>query len=485
VILNNAMKNIKTRYYLEPKTNKVEERTKPELIMAEINYGYATITPKGAKRHKPTRFSLQVTILPNRFGKPETNYKFDEGVFKKANKNDATVRNRMLNFETALNEIASTHITNRTIPTPKELNDALAERLRPEVVKAPKEGILSYLYRKIEKERANSSKSMKTSKAENTIKTYVTLSHLIENYELATNTKLMFEALDSNKYWHIWDVLDDIFKGVVEVDNPNQPKKQRKQPEGYRVSSLRKHQRTFITTLREASREGYKTPLDVHDENLLLNKVEASKDFYVEVDELQKVISTDVSFDPDLQSAKDYLIVACLTGSRYESMEELHDLKIEHYKDNKYDFKYIHSKHNKTKTEVCIPLLKPILQVIKVSGKLPQVTDNAGINKNLKELFKHIGLNRMVTKKKITYSSGKSESQVPMCNLISTHDCRGTFYSNLYQLGVSETVIDNITHPDRNPNNTMAKVYNKTTMLAKAKMFVDEIKKVKSDIYTF
>lgn len=479
------MKNIKTRYYLEPKATKVEERIKPELVMAEINYGFATITPKGDKRHKPARFSLQVTIKPASFGRPEKNYKFDEDIFKKATKNNATVRNRMLNFETALNEIASTYIINKTIPTPKELNESLTERLRPEVVKAPKEGVLSYLYRKIEKERANSGKSMKTSKAENTIKTYVTVSHLIENYELATKTMLMFEALDSNKYWHIWDVLDDILKGVIEVYNPNQPKKLRKQPEGYLVSSLRKHQRTLITTLREASREGFKTPLDVHDVNLLLNSVEASKDFYIEVDELQKVISTDVSFDPDLQSAKDYLIVACLTGLRYESMEELHSMKIEHYKDDKYDFKYIHSKYNKTKTEVFIPLLKPVLKVVEVNDKMLEVTDNSGVNKNLKELFKHLGLNRKVTQTKVTYRSGKLESEVPMSTLISTHDCKGTFYSNLYQLGVSETVIDNITHPDRKPKNAMARVYNKTTMLAKAKMFVDEIKKVESDVYCF
>lgn len=485
MILNNAMKNIKTRYYLEPKANKVENRTKPELVMAEINYGYATITPKGEKRHKPARFSLQVTILPNRFGKPETNYKFDEALFKKATKNDATVRNRMLNFETALNEIASSHITNRTIPTPKELNNALAERLRPEVVKAPKEGVLSYLYRKIEKERANSGKSMITSKSENTIKTYVTVSHLIENYELATNTKLMFEALDSDKYWHIWDVLDDILKGVVEVVNPNQPKRQRKQPEGYLVTSLRKYQKAFITTLRQANKEGYKTPLDINDNELILNDVVASKDFYVEVDELQKVISTDVSFDTDLQSAKDYLIVACLTGLRYESMEELHGLNIEQYKDDKYDFKYIHSKHNKTKTEVCIPLLKPALQVIKVNGKLPQVTDNAGVNKNLKELFKYIGLNRLVKQTKVTYRSGIITSTLPISSLISTHDCKGTFYSNLYQLGVSETVIDNITHPDRKPANAMARVYNKTTMLAKAKMFVDEVSVHQAYPYSF
>jgi integrase len=485
VILFDTMKNIKTRYYLEPKAKKIENRTKPELVMAEINYGYATITQKGQKRHKPTRFSLQVTILPNSFGKSETNYKFDEEVFKKATRNNVTVKNRMLNFETALNEIASNHIIAGTIPTPKELNDSLTERLRSEVVRTPKEGLLSYLCRKIEKEKSDSGKSMKTSKGKNTIKTYESLSHLIENYELATNTKLMFEALDSVKYWHIWDTLDDILKGVIQVKNPNQTKKQRKQYYGYLVSSIRKYQKALMTTLRDANKDGFKMLLDFNAKDLILNDVEASKDFYVEVDELKKVISSDVAFNPDLQSAKDYLIVACLTGLRYESMEELHDLKIEQYKDDKYGFKYIHSKHNKTKTEVCIPLLKPVLDIIGESGRLPRAIGNAPTNKNLKELFKHLGINRSVKQTKVTYRSGTIESIVPISTLISTHDCKGTFYSNLYQLGVSETLIDNITHPDRKPKNAMARVYNKTTMLAKAKMFVDEVKKVQSEIYTF
>jgi hypothetical protein len=72
-----------------------------------------------------------------------------------------------------------------------------------------------------------------------------------------------------------------------------------------------------------------------------------------------------------------------------------------------------------------------------------------------------------------------------MSDLISTHDCKGTFYSNLYALNVPEIVIGNITHPDRKPKNAMARVYNKTTMLTKTKLFVDEIMKIDSDIYRF
>ena len=71
------MKNIKIRYYLEPKSINTEERTKSELIMAEIGYGYAVVNKNGKKRHKPARFSLQESIKPSSFGKKENNFKFD------------------------------------------------------------------------------------------------------------------------------------------------------------------------------------------------------------------------------------------------------------------------------------------------------------------------------------------------------------------------------------------------------------------------
>lgn len=479
------MKNIKVRYYLEPKAKIVEERTKPELIMAEINYGYAEINKNGKKRHKPARFSLQESIKPSNFGKPETNFKFDDAVFKKANKNNATVRNRILNFETALNEIASSHILANTLPTPTELKKSLAERLRTEVIQEPKDDILSYLNRKIEKEKADSEKSKKNSKRKNTIKTYTTVSHLIEKYQIATGEKLLFESLDETKYWKIWDILDEILKGNIEVNNPNQPKKQREQNYGYLVTSIRKHQKTLLTTLKEALKEGNKMPLDVHDANLILKNVEATKDFYIEIDELKKIISTDVSFDTKLQCAKEYVIIACLTGMRYESMYDAQNSKIELCNDKGYNFSYIHSKHNKTSTEVCIPLLKPVQDIINLKDRFPVVPENAIINKYLKELFKHLELNRMEDVKKVTYRNGTVNTKEPISDLISTHDCKGTFYSNLYSLNISENVIDNITHPDRKPKNAMARVYNKTSMLSKAKMFVDEVMKIESEVYTF
>ncbi len=478
------MKNIKVRYYLEPKAKNVDDRIKPELVMAEISYGYAVINRQGMKRHTPARLSLQENILPIKFGKIETNFKFDEAVFKKASSNNSTVKTKMLQFESVLNEIANQYVAKKEVPTPKELSKELAIKLRTEFVAIPKLGILDYMYDKIAKDKVNSGKSMKKSKRLNTIKPYTTVSHLIENYQIATNEKLTFEEFNEKKYWHFWDVLDDILKDKIKVVNPNQNRKQRKQDYGYLVVSIRKYQKVLLTTLKEAVKEGFKVPLDVHDSNLILEDIEAVKDFYVETELLQKIIEADVVYDAKLQMAKDYFIVASLTGMRYESMEEAQTKEIQTCEDYGHSFKYIHSIHNKTKTEVYVPLFKPVLDIIEQGG-FPKVPTNSEINKNLKLLFKHIGLNKLENVTKVTYRSGTISTKEPMSDLISSHDCKGTFYSNLYALNVPETVIANITHPDRKPKNAMARVYNKTNMLTKTKLFVDEILKIESDIYTF
>jgi hypothetical protein len=198
-----------------------------------------------------------------------------------------------------------------------------------------------------------------------------------------------------------------------------------------------------------------------------------------------KIINSDVSCDRHLQNAKDYFVVASLTGMRYESMRDAVGKPIEKFKDENYDFSYVHSIHNKTSTEVYIPLLKPVLEVVARLGGFPKVAANSSINNYLKRLFVHLEINRLEPVKKVTYRNGIVETKEPTSKLISTHDCKGTFYSNLYSLNVAEIVIDNITHPDRKPKNAMAKIYNKTTMLTKSKLFVDEINKIDSDVYTF
>lgn len=479
------MKDPKTRYYLEPKYKDIDKRTEPEMIMVEVGYGYLEYTVKG-KRYKPFRLALESRIVPSQFGLKEEDYKFNKKIFGKSQKSNATIKTKMVKIEKALNELANTYEIQSIIPKPSEFKNDLKIKLgRVKVVQVAEVSILDFLYKKIELDKMDSEKGKKSSLTKNTIKTYTTISHLIENYQLATNDVLMFSTLDEVRYWRLWDVLDEILMGKILVDNPNQTRKQQVQEYGYLINTLRKYQGALIRTLKDANKEGYTTPMNVFDDGFVLDKVESAKDIFITVDELLLIINSDVEFDNGLQAAKNYIVVGSLTGMRYESMKHASSVPVQSYIKDEYDFKYIHSIQNKTSTEVCIPLLRPIVDVIGDKKKLPMVKSNPETNAKLKQLFKYLKLDRMEDVTKVTYSNGTIKTKEPLHVLITTHDCKKTFYTNLVLDKARENIIDNITHPDKTPKNAMGKVYNKSKMLDKSKLFVDEINHIDSALYKF
>ncbi|GAA4951723.1 hypothetical protein GCM10023314_26440 [Algibacter agarivorans] len=478
------MRNPKIRYYLEAKYSDINQRTRQELIMAEINYGYSVIDKNGNKRNKPFRITLEATIQPKNFGLSKENYKFDEEVFKRFSKSNATIKTKMHLMETAINKLTNNYLVSGEVPTPEDFKKALKIELgQIKVVNEVQQTILDFVYSKIKSDEENLQISQKKGISEGTIKCYRTLSHHIENYQIATGDILTFGNFDDSKYWIFWRVLNDIFKDKIELKNPNQPRKQRKNKNGYTSNALQRYQKNLLAVLRLAKKK-YSIALDLDDETLTLEDSESMKDFYVDEVELQKIINTDVSFDVKMQRAKEYSIVSSLTGLRFGSMEDIINKDVQIYSDDGYDFKYVHSKHFKTNTEVCIPLLKPVIDIINShGGKFPRFTNNPTINEDLKSLFNYVKINDLVTLTRVTFNDGTIIEKVPKSEAISTHDFKSSFYSNLYKRKLKASIIDNITHPDRAPKNPMARIYNKTDMLDKAKMFIDEINKINSEIY--
>lgn len=485
------MRTPKIRYYLEnQKKLNVEKRLDKEPIMAEISYGYIGFDKNGRKRAIPFRVSLKKSIEPYKFGLANKNFKFDKDIFYKATKNNATIRTIMNQLQKAVDFLESKYELDSIIPKPEKFKDDLLLELgRKEKYIKSENKIIDFLLLKIDKSEDEIGGGKRNSIVKNTIKTYSTIARMIENYQLATNQILTFENFNKTKYWEFWDVLDKILKDEIKVDNPNQMKKQRKQSHGYLINTLRKYQGALIRTLKDADEDDefdVNITLNIYDKNLILEKQEAAKDIYVTEKELQKIIDFNLDDDEELQMAKDYIIIGSLTGMRFESMEDTSEAIVEVYKDNKFNFKYIHSKQNKTSTEIYIPLLAPVIDVLnKYNNQFPSYKHNATINRLIKKLFKDVGLNRLETEIFRTYRSGEIQSKTPLYKLISTHDCRKTFYTNLYNKQVNPTAIDNMTHPDATQKNRMAKVYNKSNMLDKAKMFVDEINKIESKIYKF
>lgn len=479
------MKPPKFRFYLESKSKNPNKRTDEELIMVSISYGYSKKHSDGKIRSVPCRIAVESKIKPSNFGRHETGYKFDPNVFQKYSRSNKTIENKMNRIKEQVWKLESKYVSEGITPTPKELKDELLIKLkRKERVDVVLASIIQFLKEDIKRYENGVGRNSYDRIKENTIKTYRTLKTLLEEYELSTGESLTFEILNENKYWEFWDVTDEILRGARVVDNPNRAKKQTKNEYGYSVNSIRKYQDAFIKTLNRAKEQGFNPALDTNKKGLKVPTADSSKSIYITIPELKAIIKADVSYDKTLQTAKDYIIISSLTGMRYQSMVDTSAKRVESCHDSGYNFEYIVSWQAKTETEVYMPLLRPVQEILEsYNGVFPKWPANGTINKKLKQLFELIGIDTPSQQKITTYSCEEIIRYKPKHELISAHDGRKSFISNLEELKASRDVVDQMTHPDKKPKNPMRKIYDKRDLLSKAKDFVDEIINLNSDLY--
>ena len=66
--------------------------------------------------------------------------------------------------------------------------------------------------------------------------------------------------------------------------------------------------------------------------------------------------------------------------------------------------------------------------------------------------------------------------------VFTPHDCRSTFITNLINLPIAEAVIEPITHP-KSVKQSIIKYYDKSSLIEKMILFVNELNKKNSDLY--
>lgn len=485
----NDMKKPVINYVLESKDSNPNNRTKEELITAMVHAGFS-IQIDDKIKYERFKVSLECKIKPKNFGLIKDNFRFNEDVFVNFSKSNKGVKTAMQIFETKVDELYSNYLINDIQPTANRFkNDLLVQLGRKQRKQKRIVTILSYLSDKINFFESLLGSGRKEEIEESSIKIYRTLRIYIERYEFVRGAKVTFENLDETIYWDFWNVQDEILRGKITIPKKEGERKIALQINGFLMSSINKYQKTFMRLLRLAIIDGVTVKLNTNNTNLIVIKSPASKDLYVSESDLLKIWNYQPTTN-EMQLAKDYLILASLTGMRYESMEVANLETVETYKDGVYNFEYIHSKQNKTETECYIPLFQPAKEILKRYGnKFPQFPANSVINENIKTLFELVGINTMQTITNVTYKSGTIVEYKPANEVISTHDCRKSFITNLFLAGGVENIVMGVTHPDKKPVHAMAGVYNKSTLLDKAKQFYDEINRVRlqktSELYRF
>lgn len=485
------MKAIKVRYILKDKKIDPINRNKKEMVYAVINGSWVEMVGN-KKIYNKFPISLQASILPQNFGtvNKKNNYIFDPIIFDEFSKTNKGVKNKMDRLYTAITLLETNYELKNIFPTKNEFQNELKIALGRndrEVIKKVK--VLDFLLEKITEFQNKIGSAEKDRIEPNTIKSYVTLSKYIAKYQTVRKLELTFDNFDKKMYKDFWIVQDEILRGLITISKVDGDRKQQIKANGFLVNGIIKYQKTFGKLLRLAVKENIKIAIDLNDITLVLEETDSSKEFYIAEKELEKIINY-VPTSEELRTARDYSIIASVTGMRNESMNDAFGVKIQTCKDGEYDFHYIHSKHNKTKTECIIPVLKPFEDVLKShNNQFPKFPSNGEINSLLKDLFLELEINAIETLTYHTFKKGVITEKKQVNEIISTHDFKGTFFSNLKNLKVNETEIDNITHPDKPKKNAMAKFYDKRKMLSKAKLFVDEVKRVntikQSKVYTF
>lgn len=483
------MKKPKIKYYLKASDKNPNKRTKEELIQARIHSNFVE-SIDGITKYNSFFVSLKCSIKPKNFGLIKDNFKFNEDIFNNFSRQNKGVKTAMQHFEQKVDDLFSYYLINGVNPDATQFkNDLLIQLGRNKREVSQVTTILNYLNKKIEYFENLKNSGRKDEISENTIKPYRTLAYYIERYELHKNSKLTFQNLNETTYWDFWDFQDEVLKGNIKLPKIAGRKSGTISKNGFLLSSIRKYQKTLFRILKMAQAENIKVELNTSNSNLIVEDKPNSKDIYINEEQLLKIWEF-VPKSDDLQLAKDYVILSSLTGMRYESMQIAHEQEIECLSEDNYKFNYIHSFQNKTNTECLIPLLEPVEKtLVKYNNKFPILPQNAILNKLVKNLFIEVGITATATEISYTYKSGIIKEVKDISELITLHDCRKSFVTNLLISNASENIVMSVTHPNAKSSHAMATIYNKSNMLDKAKQFYDEVNRInktkKSQLYTF
>lgn len=259
----------------------------------------------------------------------------------------------------------------------------------------------------------------KKHKCHSTVKTYRTIVNKLLQYQSYSNVSLHWNSFDLSFYYDFLHFYTSI--------------------QGYHTNGFGRVIKILKIILNDAFDN------NIHQNTAYKHKnfkvlTEEVNNIYLSQDELQRIISLDLSFNPTIQSVRDTFIIGCYTGLRFSDISKINNEHI--YNDT------IKIKTQKTDQWVTIPLLEPVKNIINCyrlsSNGFPKVCCNDTTNKYLKQIGELAGLDDIVVKVR---SKGKTrvEQRLPKYQLITTHTARRSFATNLFKKGVPSRVIMLIT----------------------------------------
>jgi len=295
-------------------------------------------------------------------------------------------------------------------PDPKKLQEAIASKLRPLILKAGERGEFAKFFKKmIDDSKTGIRTNHRTGHAIhiNTIKTYSTIYNNVLLYEKEKNIALKFSDFDLTFY-------NEFNEWLIKKKN-------------YSNNSMGKHIQIIKLVLNEASELGLNTNMKFKNKRFIVIK-EQTDAIYLTEDEIEQIYQLDLSQHKRLDKTRDLFILGCKTGLRFGDFKNIHPSEI---KDS-----FIMMRQAKTGEPVTVPIHPMVKQIIeKYNGTLPRAKVNQITNKELKQIASMIPAFDEEVELSITKGGQKVRQVFKKNELISTHTARRSFCSNEYLAG--------------------------------------------------
>lgn len=464
------LKDVKIRYTLRSKKRPLANRNGKEKVYAEVSsafkrkIGSLTIYDK-------FQFSLEVSIQPQYFGilqtkRGITNYVYNEAVINSNLRFTRYLKDRIATFDSQVNSAMIHFKLLKRQPSKEEFKYYLMTISgRSTQTDVATYYVLDFLTEYVQNLRVLLGSGKPSEVKENTIQSFENLRPIVERYENHVGERLTFDTLDEKKYNDVWHVTNEITKGNI----ISELYKRKPNPKGYSQNTLKVYQTKVVQLVKEAKKKGYETLLDTTSNELIAVPKTRSKktDTVLSEVEISKVMGYQAT-TKNLQLAKDYIIIASLTGMRLQSMIASSGKGLERFDDGETQFDYIPTILEKTETECFIPAFGAVREIVSRNAKkIPDFKSLAltNLNLNIRKLLKSL--------------------EIENHELFSSHNFRSTFATNLELLRVPQTVVSKLTHPTKRDKTNSLYIYIKADMLNYAKIFYDATHFLPSKIYQY
>lgn len=439
------------------------------------------------------KISLKTKVQPIYFGSKENGYKYNQSIVKKNNLKNGGLSYIISNTKMAITKTLL-YFTEENIKPQREdfrvkLNfnlDRITKEehdsyFNPQNLIAKSEiGLTDYIQEKIIEFEKSLKEKNNDSISEGRIKIYRTLWGHLKNYENYSNKRLSLVGFDKEAHNDFFDFLYKYGTGEIELTNSFLRKKPTRLKNGYSQNAISKLNKALIAIINRAKDiDEIDIKLNTGNKSIKFSETKGMKYLYLNEGHINNILNASVE-DKDLALAKSYLVIASLMGLRFQSVKYLEGKKPELNTINNstfYSVKVLLGKISEY-TYASVPIADVLIDYLNENheGKFPYFKNNAATNRDIKKFLNQIEemKNEVYTDSNRFKQDNTIEKKI-LCNLVSTHDCRASYISNLANLEIPREYVKNITHPKAKTSTGAFDVYDKRDLDSKALLLAKSI----------